>query len=436
MTITLITGVPGTGKTAYLVSELEKISATGRTIFVDNIPGLLIPHYRAGKISDWQKGTWLHIDQFNRTTSSITPPGDSPEDDTDENQNWIPNPEITKDENGKLHRNFFDAQGNIISSVEYENHKGALLVIDECQRHFRPRPAGSAVPDFVAALEVHRHQGLDIWLVTQRPGLVDANVRALCGKHVALRSTPFGRYRYEWPEVGDIDNKTSRDVAAKSRFKLPKHIFGLYKSAEVHNVTGHKLPMVAKIFLLCVPILLFLIWSSYSMINKKINPKSDTKTIENSKSDKTDFNNHLLSNTDSMSESARLAAAGFERYTSPDHNLHPYHGKNLSIVAHIKSSTRDLYRFSLSSEQGFVSYLSSDDLVASGYSISDKSDCSVKISYNSYSNFVTCGSFPSSPSFPSIASVSSVPDINSPVSIGSRSYDNVVLADKFQGTQY
>ena len=95
-----------------------------------------------------------------------------------------------------------------------------------------------------------------------------------------------------------------------------------------------------------------------------------------------------------------------------------------------------MYRFSLSSEPGFVSYLSSDDLVASGYSISDKSDCSVKISYNSYSNFVTCGSFPSSPSFSSIASVSSVPDINSPVSIGSRSYDNVVLADKFQGTQY
>lgn len=236
MAITLITGVPGTGKTAFVVSELEKVVASGRVVFVDNIPGLNLPVYRAGKITEWHKGTWLHIDQYKKTALSLEKPvTDADDSDDDGNENWIPRSDIFKSETGALFRKLFDDDGNHVDSVPYESHKGALLVIDECQRFFRPRAAGSAVPDHVAALEVHRHQGLDIWLITQRPGLVDANVRALCGKHIALRSTPFGRYKYEWPEVGDIDTKSSRDTAARTRYKLPKHVFGLYKSSEVHT---------------------------------------------------------------------------------------------------------------------------------------------------------------------------------------------------------
>lgn len=434
MAITLITGVPGTGKTAFLVSELEKIAATGRTIFVDNIPGLLIPHYRAGKITEWQKGTWLHIDKYIRTSPSITAITDQLDDESDDgNENWEPNIDVFKNDDGTYKRTAYNQNGDPVDLVPYESHKGALLVIDECQRHFRPRPAGSAVPDHVAALEVHRHQGLDIWLVTQRPGLVDSNVRALCGKHIALRKTPFGRYKYEWPEVGDIENKSSRDVAAKNRFKLPKHVFSLYKSAEVHTVTSHKLPMVAKIFLLCVPIFGFLVYSSYSMISKKLNP-SKIEVSKNLDDNQFDKSHHDSINKNFTSEAARLAAAGFEPYISQIDNSHPYQGKVLSIVAHIKSSTRDLYRFSVASDQGLLSYISSDDLLSAGYKISNKSHCSVKISYNSYSSFLTCNSlsFPSTPTL-SAPVLSENPDSFYP---GSRSYENVVLANRFEGTSY
>jgi zona occludens toxin len=88
MALTLITGVPGTGKTAFLVSELEKIAATGRKIFVDNINSLKVPHYRAGKVSQWQAGTWLHIDQYIRTSPAIVAATkeDIEEDDSDGNQ--------------------------------------------------------------------------------------------------------------------------------------------------------------------------------------------------------------------------------------------------------------------------------------------------------------------------------------------------------------
>ncbi|MBK6279115.1 MAG: hypothetical protein IPF57_13690 [Gammaproteobacteria bacterium] len=91
--ITLITGTPGAGKTAWIVAELLKIQ--GRALYVDGIPELQISHEVAGPLDDWMT--------------------------------WAPD--------------------------------GALIVVDECQRIWRPRGTGSKVPESVSALETHRHRG-------------------------------------------------------------------------------------------------------------------------------------------------------------------------------------------------------------------------------------------------------------------------------------
>jgi hypothetical protein len=44
---------------------------------------------------------------------------------------------------------------------------GALIVIDECQRIFRPRGSAAKVPEYVSALETHRHKGLDLFLISE-----------------------------------------------------------------------------------------------------------------------------------------------------------------------------------------------------------------------------------------------------------------------------
>lgn len=392
MAITLITGVPGTGKTAFIVSELEKIAATGRKIFVDNIPGLIIEHYRAGKIQDWQKGTWLHIDQYKRTSPAVAMTGksDDDEDDGDGNENWIPHPEVVKSESGELLRLAFDSHGQPVGTVPYESHKGALLVIDECQRHFRPRPSGSAVPDHVAALEVHRHQGLDIWLVTQRPGLVDSNVRSLCGQHIALRSTPFGRYKYEWPEVGDIESKMSRDTAAKGRYKLPKHVFSLYKSAEAHTKHTHTLPFAAKALFLLLPLAVFLFYSSYNLISKKIRPDKPAQ-MEPVKHQSGGNIQQVKMNTGDIPQ----LPYGLEPFNAKEiSNHHPYERVQLNIVGRIRSETKDLYRFGASENGRHAFYTSSTDLQEAGYTVLALNDCSVKLVYKSFEFFVTCDSAP------------------------------------------
>lgn len=391
MAIVLITGVPGTGKTAYVVSELEKIAATGRKIFVDNIPDLKVEHYRAGNVLDWHKGSWLHIDNYKRTSPAVALAGDS--DGDSGNENWLPHPDVVKDKDGSLRLLVHGAQPPLIGSVPYESHKGALLVIDEAQRHFRPRPAGSVVPDHVAALEVHRHQGLDIWLITQRAGLVDANVRALCGKHIALRQTPLGRYKYEWPEVGDIESKSSRDNAARSRYKLPSHVFGLYKSAEAHVKHKIALPMAAKILMIALPAVAFFGWQSYSMISSKFRPAVPVAAMDLPAPilSLKPIKNAAYAPGDIVDTRSPVPSGGFEpNDRKAISNEHPFQNSSFRITARLTSATRDMFAFAVSSNGGSSSYLSSMDLVKAGYSVIAVNDCSVKLVYKAVEFFVTC----------------------------------------------
>ncbi|WVA28241.1 hypothetical protein PCP40_33405 (plasmid) [Pseudomonas aeruginosa] len=55
-------------------------------------------------------------------------------------------------------------------------------MIDEAQRVFG-NDGSRARPEKVTRFETHRHQGLDIHLITQHPSLLCTPVRKLVGKH-------------------------------------------------------------------------------------------------------------------------------------------------------------------------------------------------------------------------------------------------------------
>jgi hypothetical protein len=138
--------------------------------------------------------------------------------------------------------------------------QGAIVVIDEAQRIFRPRGAGVQVPRHVSELETHRHQGIDVYIITQHPMLVDTNVRRLVGRHFhVVRS--FGLKRatvHEWSAVKEQCDK-SREDSVRHEWSYPQDVYALYHSAEVHT---HKARVPARIFvLLALPLLLaVLVW--------------------------------------------------------------------------------------------------------------------------------------------------------------------------------
>lgn len=122
----------------------------------------------------------------------------------------------------------------------FECPANSIIVIDECQRVFRPRSWSGSVPAYVSELETHRHKGLDLVLVTQHPMLMDANVRRLVGRHLHV-ARRFGQRRasvFEYESCKDQPLSKVDSATARHEWWYPKASYGLYKSAEVHTAKG------------------------------------------------------------------------------------------------------------------------------------------------------------------------------------------------------
>lgn len=218
--LTIISGTPGTGKSAMAVSiALEFLRENpDRPVFVGGIPELKLPHIPVPPVAEW---------------TAIQPHPDDPS---------IEYPEFT----------FPD---------------GALVILDEAQNFFRARGAGSPVPAHVAAMERHRHKGLDFILICQGPGMLDPNIRRLCGRYIHILDTWQGRFTFEWPEC--VDPLTSRGRAIKSRYKLPKEVFGLYKSSSKHVKRERRIPSMAWFGLAALAACVVLGYQAYHAITGK-----------------------------------------------------------------------------------------------------------------------------------------------------------------------
>ena len=224
MSVILVTGQPGSGKTALVVDMIAHDEQfAGRPLFVMGIPDLTIDHIPCPPVSEWVE---------NRSSS--------------------------EDESVSLPYFTFPAN--------------ALVVIDEAQRIYRPRPVGSRVPPEVAAFETHRHTGVDFILLTQHAGLIDSNIRKLNPRHIHIRVTALGRYKYEWPELGDPDSSSSREIATREKYKLPARSFALYKSSQLHTKIKTKIPWFVYLFAVCAISGAALSYYAYQRVMNKREP--------------------------------------------------------------------------------------------------------------------------------------------------------------------
>jgi zona occludens toxin len=155
---------------------------------------------------------------------------------------------------------------------------GALIVIDEVQRVWRPVGPTAKVTDDIAMLETHRHRGLDFLLVTQQPGLIRTNVRALVGRHVHLRDLGIlGRWWYEWPECNN--QLAYKSAPIRKRYTLPKKAFSLYKSASLHIKPERSIPPALIIAIGCVLGALALGFYAWSSLSSKVQGTTDQSAI-------------------------------------------------------------------------------------------------------------------------------------------------------------
>ena len=139
---------------------------------------------------------------------------------------------------------------------------GSIVLVDEAQSVFRPRRPGDPLPDYVSAAETHRHLGIDLYMTTQYPMLIDAHLRRLVSDHQHLVNVWGLKSRssvFAWDEAqDDPKDPRARKLARKFMFSYPKSVYDLYKSAQVHT----KKPRVPKWFKFGIPAIILLIGAS------------------------------------------------------------------------------------------------------------------------------------------------------------------------------
>lgn len=222
--ITLITGIPGSGKTLYTIDKLLR-SMVGATIKHDvdgvtqdvprriltNINGLLLEHEKID-------AAWLN--------------------------EW-----------------------------HLKCQAGDVIVFDEVQKPWPLAATGSKVPACIEALETHRHMGVDFIVITQHPMLIHTNITRLVGRHLHVRR--LGNMGlatvYEWD--GCSRTLLYKNTMAKYPYRYSKAVFALYKSAEVHTKQKRKLPSLILGLGFAVVALGFFGPSVASRLSDRINPQ-------------------------------------------------------------------------------------------------------------------------------------------------------------------
>ena len=245
--IYLVTGTPGTGKTAFVMDSVLK----NRFGLFKDENGNFRPLFS------------VNLEVIDKTQLPITPV--SPED-------FIAAP---------LHENF---------------EEGSIIIVDEASEIYPVRAAATKLPPHVEGLNTLRHHGLTLIIITQAPTMIDIFVRNLVGKHWHIDRKQLGSRFYEWNKCIVSPGKAYFQEAYSEVYKPNPKVFGLYQSATKHIKFKKSVSWHYK----AIPFLiLFIILSIYFGLNRlhrmsgeeqvKAETKQTFRQPENAKGEKQYF---------------------------------------------------------------------------------------------------------------------------------------------------
>ncbi|RUL66816.1 hypothetical protein EKH79_03120 [Dyella dinghuensis] len=137
----------------------------------------------------------------------------------------------------------------VLTLEELRNWKslpaGSVVAVDECQK-VGLMPKDNGKPEaWVRDLAEVRHFGIRFWLTTQDPKNVSTFVRGLIGCHVLFvrKFRTIVVQSYTWGRcIEDPYVRREQADATVAVATLPKSVFSLYKSSELHTVKA-KIPL-------------------------------------------------------------------------------------------------------------------------------------------------------------------------------------------------
>lgn len=260
--LNLVTGVPGASKTAYVVTELDKIERQNKInleknkLIHQNNQQLFTKYKDDFAYYEIEIGSghelkneieFLPDDYFNFLNQDF--------DDLRPDYYFLRSVryneiiERIEDREGEQGFKRFQPVRTIYSNIKAlkidyvranihdwrECPDGSIITIDEVQL-VDPYAQTKVKDDMVMELTTHRHRGFDFYFITQAPSLLHPTIKELIGCHYHI-TRPYGRtpkiYRFgscrQYPNT--LVNKLNCE--AKFDFKPQQRIFKLYKSTTI-----------------------------------------------------------------------------------------------------------------------------------------------------------------------------------------------------------
>lgn len=277
MTQTVISAPPRTGKTLYVVEQLEAISRKepNRMIYTNvigiQLPGVISIRNSINKPFDWRdlpNGSVLVYDEAHEHPAfSKIDLLKTHEINTDffdnEVSKIIDYQNLNKEEKHKLltkHKFQFIDLPDLLKVKEQEQ----LVTKVRAAQKMALEKSKEDILDIGRSLTLHGHFGIDIFLITQKPDLLNSYVRAATSEHLILRRLFKLSFAiiYSYAEVQEQFGSATRKNALSWRLWFyPKKLYKYYISAESHP-SKPKIPIG-----ITAIVALFLMLIGYSYFN-------------------------------------------------------------------------------------------------------------------------------------------------------------------------
>lgn len=267
---------------------------------------------------------------------------------------------------------------------------GDVIVIDECQRLFRPMASGRRVPQFIAQLETARHYGVEFIYMTQHPQLLHVNVRNLVGPHEDVRRI-FGTSHvmvYQWDKVSNPDRINK---ATGRKWKHDRTAYGLYKSSELHNKFSMRLPLAAFVL---IPALLFIAYCVWRYQTSHPDPAKVAPTVSSAKSPAPS----PAAGTITAAAPTASAPGGRPSRTFPALDVEPvvldrepYAGRGLQIEGGYLLDGQPFAIFGLVQDGHRIATVTLAELVRAGYAYTSIGPCAGLLRFRDQERVLSCG---------------------------------------------
>jgi zona occludens toxin len=313
------------------------------------------------------------------------------------------------DFSGKPTDHYFSMPDHFIQHTwKDSDNKGPLFIIDEAHFVF----GEGCTPDIKKFLAMHGHYGFDILLLTQDVSQLDRVVRKM--PDIAIRTVKLNIVgndkQYKRKVYSSCTFRNSDFIEESTRDYDPAY-FGFYsshtlskdsvKEVKVDDLKGGGfMPNKKNIFFILGFGVLLTIFALKSLFTSPEEKAIDVSTPESSPVTTTA---PTQSNTpDLIVPESELITPHEKSNPVPildereENTNHPFQKVSLHIVgrSNIRGNGRviDIIQISASKNNNVMFLLDSNDLFRSGYDVEVYSDCSARITYDLYEEFIVCDS--------------------------------------------